>query len=204
MPFVSFEGIDGSGKTEQVRRLVSHLRAIGADVLQTKEPDGGHLGLEVREILIRDKRQLSAAEQLLLVSAARYDHVRNVIAPALEKGRWVISDRFVDSTYAFQVASSDLDLEPLFEAATNIVVGAVVPDLTFILDIPVAVASARRFERGNEAADPSEALRDFEVIRCALLDLAHRNPRRCRVIDGDRPPELVAAEILRNVELLVP
>lgn len=204
MPFVSFEGIDGSGKTEQVRRLVCHLRAIGADVLQTKEPDGGHLGLEVRSILTRDERQLSAAEQLLLVSAARYDHVRNIIVPALEEGRWVISDRFVDSTYAFQVAASDLDLDPLFRAATEIVVGSVLPDLTFILDLPVAAASARRLARLNEAADPSEALRDFEGIRRALLDVADRNPERCTVIDGDRPPELVADEIWKNVEALAP
>lgn len=88
MPFISIEGIDGSGKTEQVRLLVERLRNAGQTVLQTKEPDGGHLGAEVRAILTRPNRKLAAAEQLLLVSAARFDHVRSVIRPALAKGKW--------------------------------------------------------------------------------------------------------------------
>ncbi|HGY9639304.1 TPA: dTMP kinase [Pseudomonas putida] len=94
MPFISIEGIDGSGKSEQVKRLVDHLRALGLSVLQTKEPDGGHLGKEVRAILTHADRNLASAEQLLLVSAARYDHVKNVIRPALENGQWVILRSF--------------------------------------------------------------------------------------------------------------
>lgn len=98
MPFVSIEGIDGCGKTAQVKLLSEHLRNAGRTVLQTKEPDGGHLGSEVRAILTRSDRQLTPTEQLLLVSAARFDHVHNVIRPALANGQWVdlrISSRSV-------------------------------------------------------------------------------------------------------------
>lgn len=140
MLFVSIEGIDGSGKTEQVKLLVEHLRNIGRTVLQTKEPDGGHLGTEVRAILTHSDRQLTPTEQLLLVSAARFDHVRSVIRPALASGQWVISDRFIDSTYAFQVAVSDADLRQLFRSTCDIVVGSTLPDLTIILDLPLEVA----------------------------------------------------------------
>ncbi|WP_309806672.1 dTMP kinase [Novosphingobium capsulatum] len=203
MPFVSLEGIDGSGKTEQAARLAARLRAAGQIVLATKEPDGGHLGAEIRSILARDGRVLSPVEQLLLVSAARYDHVRTVIAPALARGEWVVSDRFRDSTYAFQVAISDVDLEPLFAEVNEVVIGSSMPDLTIILDLQVEAASARRTLRGPESDDPSEAIRDFQSIRAGLLKLAAREPERCRIVDGDRRPDQVEEAIWREVVGLV-
>lgn len=203
MPFVSLEGIDGSGKTEQAARLAERLRAAGQIVLATKEPDGGHLGTEIRSILTRAGRVLSPAEQLLLVSAARYDHVRSVIAPALADGEWVVSDRFRDSTYAFQVVGSDVNLEPLFTAVNEVVVGSVMPDVTIILDLPVEVAMARRTKRAPESEDPSEAIRDFQSIRGGLLDLAEREPERCRVVDGSQHPDKVEDAIWREVAGLI-
>lgn len=199
MPFVSFEGIDGSGKTEQVARLTQRLTAAGEIVLATKEPDGGHLGAEVRSILTRAGRVLSPTEQLLLVSAARYDHVRNVIVPALARGIWVVSDRFHDSTYAFQVKASEADLGPLFASVNEVVVGSAIPDVTIILDLPVEAALARRARRGSESKDPSEAMRDFKSIRDGLLELAAREPERCRIIDGDRHPDQVEDTVWREV-----
>ena len=203
MPFVSLEGIDGSGKTEQVSRLAERLKAAGQIVLATKEPDGGHLGAEVRSILTRADRVLSPAEQLLLVSAARYDHVRSVIAPALARGEWVVSDRFRDSTYAFQVVGSDLNLKPLFAAVNDVVVGSVMPDVTIILDLPVEAAKARRTRRAPESEDPFEAIRDFQSIRDGLLDLAAREPERCRIVDGGQHPDHVEDAIWREVAGLV-
>lgn len=203
MPFVSLEGIDGSGKTEQAGRLVGRLRGSGQNVLATKEPDGGHIGAEVRSILTRAGRVLSATEQLLLVSAARYDHVRSVIAPALARGAWVVSDRFRDSTYAFQVVGSDMALEPLFKEVNSVVVGSIMPDVTIILDLPVEVAMARRSRRAQENEDPSEAIRDFRSIRTGLLDLAAREPQRCRVVDGGQDPDQVADAIWREVSTSV-
>lgn len=200
MRFVSVEGIDGSGKTEQVRLLVERLRNTGQTVLQTKEPDGGQLGSEVRAILTHPDRQLAPTEQLLLVSAARFDHVRSVIRPALASGQWVISDRFIDSTYAFQVAVSDADLHQLFRSTNDIVVGPTLPDLTIILDIPLAVAHIRREQRRDGVLDPVEATRDFAVIREALMAVAHQEPERCHVIDADQSPDAVARDIWRLVE----
>lgn len=203
MPFISIEGIDGSGKTEQVKLLVEHLRGIGQSVLQTKEPDGGHLGAEVRAILSHSDRPLAPAEQLLLVSAARFDHVRSVIRPALASGQWVISDRFIDSTYAFQVAVSDADLHLLFRSTRDIVVGPTLPDLTIILDLPLAVAHGRREQRRDGVLDPAEAARDFAVIREALIAVAHQEPERCHVVDANQSPEGVARDIWRLVEPLL-
>lgn len=200
MPFISIEGIDGSGKTEQVKLLVEHLRDTGQSVLQTKEPDGGHLGTEVRSILTRSGRQLAPAEQLLLVSAARYDHVQSVIRPALASGHWVISDRFIDSTYSFQVAVSDADLHQLFQSTRDIVVGYTLPDFTFILDLPLEVARGRREQRRDSVLDPAEEARDFAVIREALITVAHQEPERCHVIDANQSPNAVARDIWRLVE----
>lgn len=203
MPFISIEGIDGSGKTEQVRLLVEHLRSTGQTVLQTKEPDGGQLGAEVRAILTRPGRRLAPAEQLLLVSAARFDHVRSIIRPALANGQWVISDRFIDSTYAFQVAVSDADLHQLFRSTRDIVVGPTLPDLTIILDLPLEVARDRRGQRRDGVADPAEDTRDFAAIRDGLVAVARGNPGRCHVIDANQSPSAVARDIWRLVEPLL-
>lgn len=203
VPFVSIEGIDGSGKTEQVRLLVERLRDAGQTVLQTKEPDGGHLGSEVRMILTRPDRQLSPAEQLLLVSAARFDHVRSVIRPALANGQWVVSDRFIDSTYAFQVAVSGADLHQLFRSTRDIVVGPTLPDLTIILDLPLEVARGRRELRRDGVLDPAEATRDFAAIREGLLAAARGDPERCRVVDANQTPDAVAHDIWCIIEHLL-
>lgn len=203
MPFVSIEGIDGSGKTEQVRLLVEHLRGTGRTVLQTKEPDGGQLGAEIRAILTRGQRCLSPTEQLLLVSAARFDHVRRVIRPALLAGHWVVSDRFIDSTYAFQVAVSDIDIKEMFRSVRDIVVGATMPNITIVLDLPVDVARTRRNCRNDAALDPAEAERDFFAIRNGLLAAARLDTERCRIVDGNRPVARVAHDIWQLIEPLL-
>lgn len=203
MPFISIEGIDGSGKTEQVRLLVARLRNVGQTVMQTKEPDGGHLGAEVRAILTRPDRQLTPAEQLLLVSAARFDHVRSVIRPALARGQWVISDRFIDSTYAFQVAVSDADLHQLFQSTREIAVGATLPDITIILDLPLKIACDRRGLRCDGVLDPAEATRDFALIREGLLAVARDDPKRCHVIDANQTLDAVAHDIWCIIEHLL-
>lgn len=200
MPFLSIEGIDGSGKTEQVGLLVERLRSAGQAALRTKEPDGGHLGAEVRAMLTRPDRRLAPAEQLLLISAARYDHVHSVIRPALADGRWVVSDRFIDSTYAFQVAVSDVDLQQLFQSVRDVVVDTTHPDLTIVLDLPAEVARERRTRRRDGVLDPEEATRDFDTIRDALIRVAREEPERCHVVDADQTPDAVARDIWRLVE----
>lgn len=203
MPFISIEGIDGSGKTNQVKLLVERLKSAGQTVLQTKEPDGGHLGAEVRAILTCSDRQLAPAEQLLLVSAARFDHVRSVIRPALTSGKWVISDRFIDSTYAFQVAVSDTDLHQLFQSTREIVVGTTLPDLTIILDLPLDVALSRRGLRRDSVLDPAEATRDFASIREGLLAVAREDKKRCHVVNANQTLDAVAQDIWCIVQRLL-
>jgi len=202
MPFVSFEGIDGSGKSTQTRLLAAWLTARGESVVLTKEPDGGRLGQAVRTILVdsRNAGMLSTVEELLLISAARYDHVRSVIAPALVEGVWVISDRFFDSTFAFQVFETGLDPE-LFQIVTRAVVGDVAPDLTFILDLPPDLARLRRTERtALKADDPAESHRDFGKIRRWLQAVAQQRPHCCKLIDASGHEGSIAAAIQAVVE----
>lgn len=197
MPFVTFEGVDGSGKTTQAGIFARWLKQQGYRVLETKEPGGGRLGKPIRKILVdlEFAGKLSATEELLLISAARHDHVGNHIIPALADGTWVICDRFIDSTFSFQVFETGVT-EELFKAVTDAVTGGVTPDLTFILDLPPQVGQNRRLDRGDAAVvDPSEEHRDFDRIGRGLQEMAHRQPQRCRLIDASREREVIASQI---------
>lgn len=202
MPFISIEGIDGSGKTTQVDRLSTTLKARGLNVLQTKEPDGGWIGTEIRSILVRDRGvPLSPQEEMLLVSAARFNHVHSVIKPALEAGFWVVTDRFVDSTFAFQVFDTGVS-EAAFNEIRAEVVGETMPDFTFILDIDAETAHYRRNNRnGKEANDPAEATRAFVRIRKGFLESAKREPERCHVINAAASTSKVAEKIITTIDL---
>lgn len=200
MPFVSIEGIDGSGKSLQVQYLADALRRMDLTVVQTKEPEGGWIGAGVRAILVAPRpAKLSPLEEMLLISAARVDHVRSVVRPALEAGSWVVSDRFLDSTYAFQVHGLDIAVD-LFEKISQAVVGETLPDFTFILDIDPETAQKRRSARGSAGeVDPAEATRDFVRIRKGLLNAARTDNGRYHVIDATRGATEVSEEILSIV-----
>ncbi|MDA5631489.1 MULTISPECIES: dTMP kinase [Rhizobium/Agrobacterium group] len=199
MPFISIEGIDGSGKSEQTRILTDRLIAVGKEVIRTKEPDGGHLGSEVRAMMVVPNRTLSPVEQMLLVNASRYGHVRTVIRPALAAGAWVISDRFIDSTFAFQVHGQEDGLGKMFEAIRDVVVGGTMPDLTIVLDLPSDAALERRSKRQGDIDDPAEVSRNFGEIRRGLLVAAARAPSRCKVVDADAPLADVADRVWQAV-----
>ena len=199
MPFVTIEGIDGSGKTEQTRILADRLVAAGKTVIRTKEPDGGHLGSEIRAMMVVPDRTLSSVEQMLLVSASRYGHVRTVIRPALAAGDWVVSDRFIDSTFAFQVHGQEDRLGTMFEAIREVVVGRTMPDLTIVLDLSAEAALERRSKRQGDKVDPAEVSRNFGEIRQGLLVAAVHAPGRCKVVDADAPLDEVADRVWREV-----
>jgi dTMP kinase len=202
VPFVSFEGIDGSGKSTQLERLAAWLETQGQTVVRTKEPDGGHLGASVRGILIQERQDaLKAMEELLLISAARYGHVREVIHPALDAGHWVLCDRFIDSTFALQVYDGGVS-EELFHAVTDAVVGETRPDLTIILDVAPRQAAARRDARGGASADPAERTRNFERIRAGFAMLARTDRKRYRLVDADQDEGSVAHSIQEAVRAL--
>lgn len=202
MPFVSIEGIDGSGKTTQTDLLAASLMARGFNVLQTKEPDGGWIGGEIRSILIKDRgAPLSPQEEMLLVFAARYNHFHQVIRPILEAGDWVVTDRFVDSTFAFQVFNNGVS-EAAFNAIRHEVLGETLPDFTFILDMdPETALDRRSVRKGKDSEDPAEATRNFKRIQNGFLAIARREPGRCHVIDATAPPEKVAEVIIAKIDV---
>jgi dTMP kinase len=198
--FVSFEGGEGSGKSEQAKRLERELRSRGLSVLLTREPGGTRLGERVREILLHAPDvTLTPEAQALLFSAARAQLVREVILPALRSGKHVICDRFLDSTLAYQGYGHGADLEAL-RGLTRLAVGDVVPDITFLLDVPADISLARLRDRPSgwdrfESGGP-----DFHRrVRDGYRALAQAEPRRFVVVAGDRPEELIAREIADRV-----
>lgn len=205
--FITFEGGEGSGKSTQARRLADVLRAHGLEVVLTREPGGTPRAERIRELLFdRSLAGGSALYEALLFNAARAEHLDGLIRPALARGAWVISDRFMDSTRAYQGAAGkarDGDVEAL----ERLVVGATVPDLTLILDLdPAAGLERARARQARETPavserDPFEG-RDhaFHVrLREAYLAIARAEPQRCAVIDGGRDVEAIAADITRVV-----
>jgi dTMP kinase len=193
--FITFEGGEGSGKSTQVATLVKRLSTLGIDVVATREP-GGSAGAEaIRHVLLSGAAQpLGAYAEAILFAAARDDHVSQTIRPALGRGRWVISDRFADSTRVYQGVLSNVDAR-LIARLETLTVGDVRPDLTFVLDLPAEVGlerAARR--RGNGAGDrfEAEALDFHKKLREAYLELAAHEPDRCAVIDATAAPDTVA------------
>ncbi|MCR9088255.1 MAG: dTMP kinase [Rhodobacteraceae bacterium] len=197
--FISFEGIDGSGKSTQARLLAEHLRSQGRDVVLTREPGGAPGAEEIRQLLVEGAPgRWSPETELLLFTAARRDHLERTITPALNRGATVISDRFADSTRVYQGATRGA-LAALVDQLHALVI-AREPDLTFVIDMDPARALARshaRLQAGGENEDRFESfgLSFQEKLRAGFLDLARQAPDRCRLIDGDRAEAAVAADI---------
>jgi len=208
--FITFEGGEGSGKSTQARLLAETLRARGVDGVLTREPGGSPFAEHVRNLILDPATPPhSALSEALLFYAARADHLDRVIRPALVAGRWVISDRFSDSTRVYQVEAGGLPLE-VFKAFELIVVKLTYPDLTFILDVPPEVglsrATTRRLAQALSGEDAYEK-RDLAFhtrLREGFLAVAKAEPRRCHVIDATQPEAAIAAEVLAQVERLIP
>ena len=197
--FISFEGIDGSGKSTQVRALAAALRARGTEVVETREP-GGAAGAEViRSLLVQgDTGRWSPETEILLFTAARRDHLERTIRPALERGATVVSDRFADSTRVYQ-GTVRADLRSTVDALHALTIG-IEPDLTLILDISPRVALARGLARGGDEDRFERFGADFQArLRDGFLALAAEFPARCRVISADGDPDAVAARIAAAV-----
>ena len=198
--FVSFEGIDGSGKSTQARLLADHLRGAGREVVLTREPGGSPGAEEIRALLLTGAGDRWSPEtELLLFTAARRDHLETVIAPALDRGAVVISDRFADSTRVYQGVGR-ADLGPAVETLHALMI-AREPDLTLLIDIDPREGLARAASRGGQEARFEAFGAELQArLRAGFLDLAAAHPARFAVIDGARPPEAVAAEVARAVE----
>ena len=190
--FITFEGGEGAGKSTQLRRLAERLKGRG-EVVTTREPGGSPGAEAIRALLVNGPvERWSPITETLLMYAARRDHIERVIAPALARGAWVLCDRFYDSTRAYQGAAGGAP-QPLIQALEAEVVGAVVPDLTLILDLPVEAGLARATSRGEgEGRFEAKGLDFHRRLRSAFLDIAAREPERCRVIHADGTVEQIA------------
>ncbi len=211
--FITLEGPEGAGKTTQARLLAESLRADGHDVVLTREPGGTRLAERIRGLVLGHDEAgdgpMSPEAEALLFTAARAEHVRRVIGPALAEGRVVLCDRFTGSTLAYQGGGRGVDLDALAEAQ-RLATGGLEPDLTLLLDLPVERGLGRRFADG-EADAPNrldhESVAFHERVRSTYLALASREPATWRMIDADRDPVAVAREIdetVRSVCLSTP
>jgi dTMP kinase len=203
-PFITFEGGEGAGKTTQTRQLADRLAGLGIDCLVTREPGGSPFAEEIRALLLSgDLPARGAMADALLFLAARADHVAETIMPALEAARWVISDRFADSTFAYQGAAGGVPRATLAELH-RLVLGDFRPDLTLILDLPpeigLARAGARRQHgRGSDRFESREVAY-HEALRQGFRTIAADDPARCVLIDARGSPEEVAAQVWAVVE----
>ncbi len=201
--FVVLEGGEGSGKSTQVREIAVWLREEGFDVLTTREPGATKLGMRLRTMLL-DKAHagMAARTEVLLYAADRAEHVETVIRPALERGAIVISDRYVDSTLAYQGAGRDLDGDEVARL-NDWATGRLVPDLTIVLDLPVEEGLRRHADRPADRLE-SESLEFHERVRRGFLQLADREPERYLVLDAQEPQEAVTRAIRRHLRPLLP
>lgn len=201
--FITLEGVEGSGKSTQARLLKDHLEGRGHRVLLTREPGGTPLAEKIREIVLNPMNNgLGVTAELLLYEAARAQHVHELVRPALDEGVIVVSDRYIDSTTAYQGAGRQMDLE-LVKRLHAIATGGLLPDLTFLLDLPVEEGLRRATAGGKRDRIEQEPVEFHERVRQGFLQLAREEPVRIRKIDGLQPSDVVAKEIAIHVTRLL-
>jgi dTMP kinase len=196
LPFITFEGTEGCGKSTQVQRLAARLESLGAPFLLTREPGGTAIGETIRELLqfAPHSKGMFPETELLLFEASRSQLVREIIKPALEAGICVISDRFFDSTTVYQGIARKL--APAFiEQVNAFAVGTCVPDLTIVLDVDAKTAEARLRRPGRPDRMEQEPAEFYAVVRRAYRDLAQRESRRVVLIEGGKPVDVIEKEI---------
>jgi dTMP kinase len=195
--FITLEGIEGAGKSSQIGTLVQVLAELGIPAITTREPGGSPVAEQIRGILLdRGNQGMSPMAELLLVFAARAEHLEKVIIPALTQGTWVLCDRFTDATYAYQGGGRGMDRGPIAQLE-GLVQGDLRPDLTLLFDLPPEIGLGRARGRGPADRFESERLAFFEGARAAYLGRARTVPRRYRVLDASCSLESVTAEVSR-------
>ena len=202
--FISVEGIDGAGKSTHLTWLASWLSEQGIALQQTREPGGTDLGEKLRALLLHDAMELET--EALLMFASRREHLAQVIEPALARGEWVLCDRFSDATYAYQCGGRGLDVAK-FNALEQWVQlrgdALIEPELTLIFDVPLAVSQAR-LANGRELDRFEREQHDFHArVRAAYLQRAEQNPQRIRVIDANRPLDVIQADLAQLFQTLL-
>jgi len=197
--FISFEGIEGSGKSTQIKLLGEYLRAKGHTVIETVEPGGTRIGNKIRALLLEPENHMDPLTELLLYYSARAQHVREVIYPAVLRNAIVITDRFTDSTLAYQGYARGVDLS-LIEALNEMVVPDMKPYLTFLLDLDVEQGLGRNREAGKVDRFEQETVDFHNLVRQGFHQIARDEPERVKVVDASKSKEEVSAEIIRIIE----
>ena len=194
--FITFEGVEGSGKTTQSRRLAT---ALGPDVLLTREPGGTHISEQIRDIFLSSD-EITPMTELLLIAAARTQHVDELIRPALHANQTVICDRFIDATVAYQGYRGGIDL-PFIHQLNRIATGGLTPDITFILDLSPEIGLSRH-QQGETVPDrlEKESLESHRKVREGYLSVAKANPHRITLIDATQSPDAIHAEVLAEYQ----
>lgn len=202
--FITLEGIEGVGKSTQGERLVRWLEQCNVPLIFTREPGGSPVGNRIRELLLTPTASAPAAEtELLLMFAARAEHLAKTIEPALAAGKWVISDRFTDASHAYQGGGRGVPTDRI-EALEHWVQGTRTPDRTLLFDAPVEQALERARGRGPADRFEQETTAFFERARAAYLARAHADPMRFRIIDATADVETVSTEVQRHIADLLP
>ena len=197
--FITFEGIEGAGKTTTINMISTFLQENSLDCIVTREPGGTVIGEKIRDILLDNKSKLDDKSELLLMFAARNQHINEVIKPALKDNKWVICDRYIDASLAYQGYGRGIELN-IISNLINTYAEDVMPDITFLLDIDVTSAFLR-FEKNREK-DRFENLNIdfFEKVRLGYIDIANKNPKRIKVIDAKKNSESIANEIIGEIK----
>lgn len=193
--FITLEGIEGSGKSTLLPYIRAFLEAGGKSVVVTREPGGTSLGEELRRLLLDPTYDsLTPDAELLMIFAARVEHLEKVIKPALQRGSWVVCDRFTDATYVYQGKGRNIPRARI-DALAEWLQGGVLPDLTLIFDVPAPVGLRRVSRRGQKDRFEREEQGFFERLREAYLMLAAEHPIRCQIIDASAPLEVVRRRV---------
>lgn len=197
--FITLEGMDGAGKSTHITDIIKALSARGVEVVSTREPGGTELGERLRELLLHEA--MHPETETLLMFAARREHIANVIAPALARGAYVLSDRFTDATYAYQCGAKGV-LASKIEQLELWVQESLQPDLTLLFDVPVEVSMQRLSAARTPDKFERESAEFFTRIRNAYLQRAQKNPARFKVIDSNRPLDEVAQSVAQAIAAL--
>mgnify|MGYP003956062833 FL=1 len=199
--FITLEGIEGSGKTSSIKSITDLLDKENTSYVVTREPGGSSIGSELRSILLDTNTEISSEVELMLMLADRKDHVEKVILPNLEAGNWVISDRFMDSSIAYQGGGRKLDKKMIDSFSKNLNLPN--PDLTLLFDVPVEISLSRVKARGELDRFEQEKLDFHNRIREAYLELAEQNVNRIQIIDSSREIELMLKSVEQIIENLI-
>ena len=198
--FVTFEGVDGAGKSTQLEYAVQYLESRGVSVVKTREPGGTDIGEKIRELILHASSLLDASTELLMIFAARNEHIERVIKPAIARGNTVICDRFTDATFAYQGGGSLMDSSRI-EIIEAWVQGALQPHLTLFFDLPIRDAQRRMGDRSRDRFE-SEGIAFHERVRRAYLERAEQFPDRIKVVDSTRSKGQVRAAVEQRLSAL--